>query len=62
MGAQELMLPVYAIGAIVLPLAGWILWGSMRLAKLEQSVQNLHDRIAQIERQLELLVRMLTKV
>jgi len=56
------MVPIYLVGAIALPLAGWILWGSMRLAKLEQSVQNLHDRIGQMERQLELLVRVLTKV
>ena len=55
-------MPIYLVGTIALPLAGWILWGSMRLAKLEQSVQNLHDRIGQMERQLELLVRMLTKV
>jgi hypothetical protein len=62
MGAEELMVSVYTVGAIALPLLGWILWGSMRLARLEQSVQNLHDRIGQMERQLELLVRMLTKV
>jgi len=59
MGAQDL---IYVAGALALPMLGWLLWGSMRLAKLEQAIANLHDRIGQIERQLELLVRMLTKV
>jgi len=52
----------YIAGAIAIPVIGWMLWGSMRLAKLEQAITNLHDRIGQMERQLELLVRMLTKV
>lgn len=59
MGAQDM---TYIAGAIAIPVIGWMLWGSMRLAKLEQAITNLHDRIGQMERQLELLVRMLTKV
>jgi hypothetical protein len=41
--------------AVMLPMVGWMLWGAMKLARLEQ-------RIAAIEHQLDMIIKMLTRV